>query len=63
MSDTTTSERLLYRVPEAAGVLGLGQTTVKALIASGELRSVKIRGARRVSATALADYVAGLDGL
>lgn len=34
---------------------------VKALIASGELRSVKVRGARRVSATALADYVAQLE--
>jgi excisionase family DNA binding protein len=58
---TAAPERLLFRVEEAAEALGLGLTTVKALIASGELRSVKVRGARRVSATALADYVAELE--
>jgi hypothetical protein len=30
-------------------------------MATGQLRSVKIGGARRVSATALADFVAALD--
>jgi excisionase family DNA binding protein len=61
MSDTATVNRLLFRVEEVAEVLGLGTTTVKGLIASGELRSVKIGTARRVSATALAEYVARLD--
>lgn len=61
MSDTATVDRLLFRVEEVAEVLGLGLTTVKGLIASGELRSVKIGAARRVSATALAAYVAQLD--
>jgi excisionase family DNA binding protein len=61
MSDAATADRLLFRVEEVAEVLGLGTTTVKGLIASGELRSIKIRRARRVSATALAEYVAQLD--
>jgi excisionase family DNA binding protein len=61
MSDTATVDRLLFRVEEVAEVLGLGTTTVKGLIASGALRSVKIGAARRVSATALAEYVARLD--
>ena len=61
MSETIASERLLYRPEEAAKVLGLGRTKVYELIASGELRSVKIGAARRVSATALAEFVSRLD--
>jgi len=53
--------RLLFRPEEAASVLGLGRTKVYELMASGQLRSVKVGGARRVSATALADFVAELD--
>jgi excisionase family DNA binding protein len=62
VSETATAGRKLYRTHEAAEVLGLGLTTVKALIASGELRSIKVRGARRVSAKALDDFVDRLDG-
>jgi excisionase family DNA binding protein len=53
--------KLLFRPKEAAQRLGLGRTKVYELMASGELRSVKIGGARRISATALADFVARLD--
>jgi excisionase family DNA binding protein len=56
-----TGERLLLRPTEAAERLGIGRTKVYELMASGELRSVKIGAARRVSATALADFVAALD--
>jgi excisionase family DNA binding protein len=41
--------------------LGIGRTKLYELMASGQLRSVKIGGARRVSATALAEFVAALD--
>jgi excisionase family DNA binding protein len=58
---TTTDERLLLRPSEAAQRLGIGRTKVYELMRSGELRSVKIGAARRVSATALADFVAALD--
>ena len=61
MSESGVSVRLLYRPEEAATVLGLGRTKVYELMASGELRSVKVGGARRVSATALSDFVAELD--
>jgi excisionase family DNA binding protein len=61
MSKAEVSERLLFRPEEAANVLGLGRSTVYQLIGSGALRSVKVGGARRVSATALAEFVAGLD--
>lgn len=62
MNETTeTTERLLLRPAEAAARLGIGRTKLYELMASGELRSVKIGGARRVSATALADFVAELD--
>lgn len=54
-------ERLLYPVNEVAEQLGVGLTTAKALIRSGELRSVKIGRARRVPADALQTYVRQLD--
>jgi excisionase family DNA binding protein len=48
MSESGVPVRLLYRPEEAAAVLGLGRTKVYELMASGELRSVKVGGARRV---------------
>lgn len=53
--------RILYPVNEVAQQLGVGLTTAKALIKSGELRSVKIGRARRVPAEALHDYVQKLE--
>ena len=58
---SATGEQLLLRPTEAAQRLGIGRSKVYELMASGELRSVKIGAARRVSATALADFVAALD--
>ena len=58
---TTSGEQLLLRPIEAAQRLGLSRTKVYELMASGQLRSVKIGAARRVSATALAEFVARLD--
>jgi excisionase family DNA binding protein len=52
---------LLLRPEEAAAVLRVGRTRVFELIRSGELRSVKIGHLRRVSATALAEFVARLE--
>jgi excisionase family DNA binding protein len=57
----TRVERVLLRPEEAAKALGVSRTTVFELMRSGALRSVKIGAARRVSATALADYVASLE--
>jgi excisionase family DNA binding protein len=54
-------EPLLFRPEEAAQRLGVGRTMVYDLIRSGRLRSVKIGGARRISAGALADFVAELE--
>lgn len=52
--------RLLYRVTEAAEVLGLSRAKVYELISSGALRSVRIDGARRIKADDLAAFVASL---
>ncbi|MEU6706529.1 helix-turn-helix domain-containing protein [Streptomyces wuyuanensis] len=46
---------------EVAEQLGVGLTTAKALIASGELRSIKIGRSRRVPAEALHEFVRRLD--
>ncbi|WTK83190.1 helix-turn-helix domain-containing protein [Streptomyces sp. NBC_01511] len=53
--------RILHPVGEVAEQLGVGLTTAKALIKTGELRSVKIGRSRRVPADALHDYVRRLD--
>ena len=52
---------LLLRPEEAAQVLRVSRTRVFELIRTGELRSLKIGHSRRVSATALAEFVARLD--
>lgn len=50
-------DRVLLRVNEAATRLGVSLATVKRLLASGDLRSVKIGSSRRVPVADLADYV------
>ena len=47
----------LYRITEVAELMGCGRTTVYALLKSGELKSVKVAGCRRVHADDLAEYV------
>ena len=61
MTETFEAGRLLLRPEEAAKALGVSRTTVFELIRTGDLRSVKIGNARRISATALAEFVAGLE--
>jgi excisionase family DNA binding protein len=52
-----TDDQLLYTPEGAATKLASGRTTVYALMASGELRSVKIGRSRRIPAAALDEYV------
>lgn len=53
---------LLYRVEDAARLLGVGRSTIYGLLAAGELASVKIGRSRRVSRRELDDYVARMEG-
>jgi excisionase family DNA binding protein len=52
---------LLLTPEEAAKALRVGRSKVYDLIRSGTLRSVKIGGSRRISATALAEFVTALE--
>jgi excisionase family DNA binding protein len=54
-------EQLMYRPVEAAQVLGMGRTAVFALIKSGQLRSIKLGGARFITADALQAFVRELE--
>lgn len=54
-------EKLLLTPEEAARTLAIGRSKVYELMAGGGLRSVKIGKSRRVPASALADYLAGLE--
>jgi excisionase family DNA binding protein len=56
----TGDSQLLFRPEQAAAKLATGRTTVYALLASGELQSVKIGRCRRIPAAALEAYVAKL---
>lgn len=54
--------RLVLSTPEVADALGCSVPTVKNLIRSGALQSVKIGSLRRVRFSDLEAYVAQLDG-
>ncbi len=51
----------LYTVPEVMRMTGFSRSVVYELIRSGRLRSVKQGRCRRVSATAIAEYIALLE--
>ncbi|WP_289008524.1 helix-turn-helix domain-containing protein [uncultured Thermomonospora sp.] len=55
-------EPLLYTVPAAARLLGLGRSKTYELIRSGRIRSVRIDGCRRIPRAALEEFIAGLEG-
>lgn len=54
-------EKLLLTIEEAADVLSIGRTKVYELIAKGFLRSVCIDRSRRIPASALMEFVHGLE--
>lgn len=51
------SELQLFTIAEAADRLRLGKTTLYALLQSGELRSITIGKARRIPASAIAQFL------
>lgn len=55
------SDRLLYKVEEAAPMLGMGRATVYREIAAGRLKSVQVGRSRRISRAALEEYVTDLE--
>ncbi len=56
MTETRESTRLLS-VGEVASELGVGMTTTKLMVHTGEIRSMKVRGRRLIHPEDLADYV------
>lgn len=51
----------LHPVETVMARLGVGRSTVFALMASGELRSVKVSRRRLVSEAAICEYIARID--
>jgi excisionase family DNA binding protein len=63
MSQATVAPLTLLLTPEeAAKALSVGRSKVYELMRTGALRSVKIGGSRRISASALAEFIQGLEG-
>lgn len=52
---------ILFTPDDAARALRIGRPKVYELIRAGALRSVKVGGSRRITARALAEYVAEID--
>ncbi len=61
MTDTT-STRIVLTVEEAAEHLSIGRTLMYALVAAGEIESVRIGRLRRIPRDALITYVDELRG-
>lgn len=64
MSETTTKEavpKLLYTVSEAAQVLSLSRAVLYRLMQRGELASLKLDGARRITWKQLQAFVERLE--
>ena len=53
-------DRLLLTVEEAAGLLGVGRTTVYQLVADGQLPAVRLRRCRRIARHDLEAFVRAL---
>lgn len=51
---------ILYTVPEAMEQLRIGRTLIYRLIRTGELKSLRVGGSRRIPATAMDEFVASL---
>ena len=60
MTDERTTRNQLYRVTEAAEVLGIGRTSVYALLKSGALRSVHVGRSRRITSSDLDRFIRSL---
>ncbi len=56
----TADTRVVLTIEEAANRLGIGRTTMYALVMSGEIRSVTIGRLRRVPAICLDEYIESL---
>ncbi|MCM0677535.1 helix-turn-helix domain-containing protein [Micromonospora phytophila] len=56
----TTSKPLVLTIEEAAQQLGIGRTTMYALIKTGQIRTVTIGRLRRVPTFCLDEYVRNL---
>ncbi|GAA3213340.1 helix-turn-helix domain-containing protein [Nonomuraea helvata] len=52
---------LLYKPEEAAVQLRISRTKVYALLRTGQIRSVKIDGSRRIPVAALVEYIESLE--
>lgn len=53
----TSSTPMMLTAEQAARELGIGRTRVFALIAAGDIRSVKIGASRRIPRTEVARYI------
>ncbi|GAB3855619.1 hypothetical protein GCM10029963_50680 [Micromonospora andamanensis] len=57
---STPDNRVVLTIEQAAERLGIGRTTMYALIKTGQVRTVTIGRLRRVPAFCLDEYVQGL---
>jgi excisionase family DNA binding protein len=57
IDDSSVNKRRLVSVDEAAGLLSIGATVMREIIASREIESVKIHGRRLIPIKAIDAYI------
>jgi excisionase family DNA binding protein len=57
-ADAMNLDRIAYTIKDAARLLSLSARTVRYMVETGELRSIKVGRARRVHGSAIAEYAA-----
>ena len=61
MSAEHSPARVAYRLPEAAQLAGVSVSTIKNLVRTGELPTLKLGRARLVLAATLIEFLASLE--
>ena len=61
LANRSTEPAKLLGVREAAARLGVSERTIRELVATGELRSLRVGRRRLVPVDAIADYVRGIE--
>lgn len=57
MTKRLSSSKLTYSIKEAAQALGVGRTTIYALIDTNQLIAIKVRGRRLITAESMHNLV------
>lgn len=62
MAETTQAPSRWLKVSDVAKITNMGRTKIYELMDAGSLKSLKVGGSRRITESALAEFMASYDG-